>query len=264
MNQKPLPKKSLGQHFLVNQALCRRIVELLQPGPLDRIIEIGPGPGALSRLLEASPHNMLLYLEKDDHWARVRAAQRRSDCCTFLMDALSFHWSRLDGEWKIIGNLPYNVASPLIWDIVSQTPHLQRAVFMTQLEVAQRIAALPSTPHYGALSVWVQSFATPAIEIRIAPGSFRPPPKVDSAVLSFSPLAKKNRHPAQLRQLLHLCFQNRRKQLGGILKKSGMEFLLAGLEDMRLDPRSRPENLEPAHFGKLASLLASAHQKCRK
>lgn len=263
MMQKTLPKKSLGQHFLVNQSVCRRIVELLQPGPLDRIIEIGPGPGALSRLLEASPHKLLLYLEKDEHWARERAGHGKSDCCSLLIDALSFHWSRLSGEWKIIGNLPYNVASPLIWDILSQTPRLQRAVFMTQLEVAQRIAALPSTPHYGALSVWAQSHAIPAIEIRIAPGSFRPQPKVDSAVLSFSPLAQKPRHPAQLRQLLHLCFQNRRKQLGGIFKKNGMEFLLALLEDMRLDPRSRPENLNPAHFGQLAALLAS-HQKSQE
>lgn len=261
MTEKPLPKKSLGQHFLVNQDLCRRIVELVNPDPMDKIIEIGPGPGALSRLLEASPHKLLLYLEKDDHWARERAAQSNSNSCTCLMDALSFNWATLDGDWKIMGNLPYNVASPLIWDIVSQTPQLQRAVFMTQLEVAQRIAALPSTPQYGALSVWVQSYTLPAIEIRIAPGSFRPPPKVYSAVLSFNPLAQKPEHPFQLRQLLHLCFQNRRKQLGGIFKKNGMEFLLSGLEDMRLDQRSRPENLNPEHFCQLADLLAS-QQKC--
>ena len=201
VNKKHVPraKKSLGQHFLRREEICDRIAALLLPQAEDRVLEIGPGPGALTRALEAAPHACLLLLEKDRHWAAERQRQAAPRTQAVLTDALRFDWRRISPErpWKVIGNLPYNVASPLIWDIVSRAEGLKRAVFMVQKEVGQRLAAAPGNGHYGALSVWVQSYARPRLEFVVGPGAFSPPPKVDSAVLSFEPLPPEARpaHP---------------------------------------------------------------------
>lgn len=146
-NQAPRAKKSLGQHFLRREEICDRIAALLLPQAEDRVLEIGPGPGALTRALEAAPHACLLLLEKDRHWAAERQRQAAPRTQAVLTDALRFDWRRISPEhpWKVIGNLPYNVASPLIWDIVSRAEGLKRAVFMVQKEVGQRLAAAPAT-----------------------------------------------------------------------------------------------------------------------
>jgi Dimethyladenosine transferase (rRNA methylation) len=177
-----------------------------------------------------------------------------------LTDALRFDWRRITPEkpWKIIGNLPYNVASPLIWDIVSRATGWQRAAFMVQKEVGQRLAAQPNTNHYGALSVWVQSYARPRMEFIVGPGAFSPPPKVDSAVLSFDPLPPERRpaHPKVLARLLRVCFQQRRKQLGGVFRRSGQPGLEAALEKTGIDPSLRPEALANKDFQALAAFWA--------
>ncbi len=256
----PPAKKSLGQHFLRREEICARIAALLLPGPEDRILEIGPGPGALTRALEALPHSRLLLLEKDRHWAKERGRLAGPSTQAVLMDALCFDWRRIQPEqpWKIVGNLPYNVASPLIWDIVSRAAGLSRAVFMVQKEVGQRLAAAPGNGQYGALSVWVQSHARPHLEFVVGPGAFQPPPKVDSAVLSFDPLplAQRPAHPEALARLLRICFQQRRKQLGGIFRRAGLPVLETGLKDMGLDPSLRPESLCIRDFRRLASFFA--------
>ena len=213
----PRAKKSLGQHFLKREDICRRIATLLLPKPEDMVLEIGPGPGALTRAIEEQPHARLLLLEKDRHWAAERQRLGEARTQAVLTDALRFDWRRItpDKPWKVIGNLPYNVASPLIWDIVSRATGWQRAAFMVQKEVGQRLAAQPNTNHYGALSVWVQSYARPRMEFIVGPGAFSPPPKVDSAVLSFDPLPPERRpaHPEVLARLLRVCFQQRRNSL---------------------------------------------------
>ena len=179
----PKAKKSLGQHFLRHESICNRIASLLLPKDTDNVIEIGPGPGALTRAIEAQPHARLVLLEKDSHWAAERQRLGAARTQAVLTDALRFDWSRItpDNPWKIIGNLPYNVASPMMWDLFSRATGLVRAAFMVQKEVGQRLAAGPGNGHYGALSVWVQSFARPRMEFIVGPGAFSPPPKVDSA-----------------------------------------------------------------------------------
>lgn len=256
----PRAKKSLGQHFLRNEGVCRRIAQLLEPAPEDRLLEIGPGPGALTRALEAQPHASLLLLEKDRHWAAERQRQAAPGTRAVLMDALRFDWRRLTREaaWKVVGNLPYNVASPLIWDIVSQGG-ASRCVFMVQKEVGLRLAATPGSRQYGALSVWVQAHARPRLEFSLGPGAFVPPPKVDSAVLSFTPRPPEARpaHPAALERLLRLCFQQRRKQLGGIFGRAGLAWLAGELPALGLAPRLRPEALSVEAFLRLSELLAA-------
>lgn len=247
--------KGLGQHFLINEGICERITGFLDAQVNDNILEIGPGPGALSRLLLKLPHKTLLFLEKDLRFAKLLA---KSSCANVILcDALAFNWRKLLHGWKIVGNLPYNIASPLIWDILSQTTGLDRAVFMTQLEVAQRITAMPGNHAYGALSVWCQCHAQCRLEFKVSPGNFRPPPKVFSAVLSFMPIerAKRPKNPHQLKKLLALLFQQRRKQLGTIIRKSSFSSLLSILDKTGIRPDLRPENLSPAQFMMLSEYL---------
>lgn len=260
--QTPRAKKSLGQHFLKREDICLRIAQLLLPRPDDSVLEIGPGPGALTRAIEQLPHNHLLLLEKDRHWAAERQRLGGERTQAVLTDALRFDWRRITPErpWKIIGNLPYNVASPLIWDIVSLATGWRRAAFMVQKEVGQRLAAQPGTGQYGALSVWVQSYARPRMEFIVGPGAFSPPPKVDSAVLSFEPLSPQRRpaNPKTLARLLRLCFQQRRKQLGGIFRRSGQPGLMDALEKTNIDASLRPEALSTEDFQSLAAFWAGS------
>ena len=257
----PTAKKSLGQHFLRHEHICRRIAELLLPQADDRVVEVGPGPGALTRALESQPHSRLLLLEKDSFWAAERQRLAAEGTQAVLTDALRFPWFRISpaNPWKIAGNLPYNVASPMLWDMVAQARGMVRGVFMVQKEVGQRLAARPGTGHYGALSVWVQSFVRPRMEFVVGPGAFNPPPKVDSAVLTFDPLPADAlpAHADQLSRLLKICFQQRRKQLGGIFRRCGQPALVEALDDSGIEVTLRPEQLAVADFQRLASLWAA-------
>ena len=258
----PRAKKSLGQNFLQDINIARKIVDSLNIAQTDSVVEIGPGPGALSSLIAARSPEKLLLIEKDDHWARERretAITQGTQPEVLCADALTIAWEAFPAPWKCIGNLPYNVASPLMWEIFSRARNLERAVFMIQKEVGQRIVAQPGTGAYGALSVWIQTFMKPKIEFIVPPHVFLPRPKVDSAVLSFVPqnAVPSSEESRSLAKTLHRCFQQRRKQLGTILKGSG-------LKEDALPPDSgitftlRPERLTPEQFLLLANALSSA------
>ena len=255
--QHPGAKKSLGQHFLHQRSVAERIVRVLEISPQDRVLEIGPGPGALSGLLRAARPACLLLVEKDGYWAAER--HKAGDGQVVLMDAMHFAWNRITPErpWKIVGNLPYNVASPLLWDIASQAGGLQRAACMVQKEVALRIVASPGTKQFGALSVWLQSFVRPQLVFAVGPGAFTPPPKVDSALVLFEPLppAQRAQKPGSLASLLRTCFQNRRKQLRRIFRMHNAEYALPILRELGIDPSSRPEQLAPELFQELSVRL---------
>ena len=255
----PRAKKSLGQNFLQDANIARKIVDALHIGLDDFVVEIGPGPGALSSIIAAKAPRRLLLVEKDAHWATERretAIAQGTQPEVVCADALTLVWEDFSAPWKCIGNLPYNVASPLMWDIFSRACGLERAVFMIQKEVGQRIIAQPGTGAYGALGVWVQTFMRARIECIVPPQVFIPRPKVDSAVLSFTPLPEvpSPQESRALAKTLHRCFQQRRKQLGTILKGSG-------LAEDALPPDSgitftlRPERLTPEQFLILAKAL---------
>ena len=258
----PRAKKSLGQNFLQDANIARKIVDALCIGPDDFVVEIGPGPGALTGGIMAKNPRRLLLVEKDDHWANERRTSPMADGRhpeVVCADALTVIWEDMVPPWKCIGNLPYNVASPLMWEIFSRAQGLERAVFMIQKEVGQRIVAQPGSGAYGALSVWVQTFMRPVLEFIVPPQVFIPRPKVDSAVLSFvpQPVIPSPGDRAALARVLHRCFQQRRKQLGTIFKGTG-------LTEAELPPGSgisftlRPERLTPEQFLVLAR--AATHQ----
>ncbi len=257
----PRLKKSLGQHFLHDKNISHKIVQLLGIMPDDQVMEIGPGAGALSDYLMQEKLKQLVFIEKDTFWAKkLQARINNNDFTqTVLIDALHMPWHKVSSEnpWKIISNLPYNVASPLMWDIFSKCSGLIKAVFMMQKEVGLRLVAKPGNKDYGALSVWIQSFVRPQWGFTVAPKSFRPPPKVDSAVLSFIPLSadEKAKHPEELSKLIKICFQSRRKQLKSIFRNNNLLHLLPILKILDIDEQYRPENLSPQDFANIVDKL---------
>lgn len=259
---RPHAKKSLGQHFLKYADTAERIVRLLRLEAGDRVLEIGPGPGALTGFLRAEPLKELVLVEKDNHYAAEHEAtpllpQGAQSVFVRHGDALAFPWENLTGSWKIIGNLPYNIASPLMWELVRRTPTLTRAVFMVQKEVAERLYAAPGGRDYGALSVWVQSHVLVEWGFVVGPEAFSPPPKVDSAVVAFLPLPLETRvfSADALSRTLKICFQQRRKQLQSLLRQQGFANSSELLQKLDIDPTARPETLSPIRFQRLAEVL---------
>ncbi len=243
-------KRSLGQNFLFDVNMARRIASTLGPGE-GPVLEIGPGRGALTQHLLALGARPLLALEKDRDLAR-ELKTRLPEVQVVLGDGLTFAWEGLAAlpGLRLIGNLPYNVASPMLWEIVHRARGWSRAVFMVQYEVGRRIAATPGGKEYGALSVWLQAFARPRLLFRVPPQVFRPQPKIDSAVLEFVPRPAEElpKHPHALSRCLAACFQKRRKQLKSIFKSTWNRDLEEGLGERGIRPEARPEDLSVGDF----------------
>lgn len=251
-------KKSLGQNFLTDQNICHKIVDAIEPSHDDYIIEIGPGQGALTRIIvDAAPKDFTV-LEMDDDLAG-HLEEDYPHLTVIRTDALKFSWNSLnDGPpCKIIGNLPYNVGSKLIWDIVSSVKTLKQAVFMVQHEVALRLTATPDNKAYGGLTAWVNNFAKTKYLFKVPPTVFRPQPKVDSAIVLFTPkpVAEWPENPEALSTLIKMLFQKRRKQLSTILKGSWSPEMEKWFEREGVSQKARPENLTPEQFVGLSRYL---------
>jgi 16S rRNA (adenine1518-N6/adenine1519-N6)-dimethyltransferase len=257
----------LGQHFLTDPRILQRIVDALDPAPDDVVLEIGAGKGSLTeRLLASGLH--VIAIEKDRRLAGecgVRNAECGVDRLTVVSgDALRMDWHALvtphsafhTPHFKIIGNIPYAITSPLI-DRALTPPLPKRIVFLVQAEVAERIAARPGSKTYGALSVGVQAVCRVERLFTVRAGAFTPPPKVQSAVVRLTPLAEPLVAPheiAAFRAFVTACFARRRKQLGNVVMgvtgqpRAAVTALLA---ELGLDAAARPETLAPAEFARL-------------
>ena len=249
-------KRSLGQNFLVDANIAAKIVDSLKTEPGDRVLEIGPGNGALTGLLQQRARRVLA-LEKD---RTLAAAIKRHwpELGVINADALEFDWERLEGRVeRIVGNLPYNVASPIMWELARHGHGLKRLVFTVQKEVAQRVASPPGNKAYGGLSVWMQSFLRVRYGFDVSKNVFQPRPEVTSAVLILEPRPASERplYPDSLSRLIKLCFQKRRKQLGRILKEHWSETVADWFRVQGLDRRNRPEDLSPGQFEALSRIM---------
>ena len=262
--------KRLGQHFLTDPQLLRRIADALDPAPADVVIEIGAGRGSLTAQL-APRVARLIAIEKDVRLARALRGMGNGEWGNVRIvdgDALRLDWPDLVRgstilhspvpipRFKIIGNIPYSITSPLLEKAL--TPPLpERIVFLVQREVAERIAAAPGGKAYGALSVGVQAVCSAELLFRIPAGAFRPPPKVESALLRLTPLALPLIAPEEgpaFRRFVTACFSRRRKQLRNVLMAAAgrpAAEVRAGLALLGLDPAARPETLAPADFVRL-------------
>ncbi len=249
-------KRGLGQNFLVDPNVARKIVSTLNPLPKDWVIEIGSGKGALTDILAGLDVDLLVF-ERDIYLARV-VKKRYPDLSVVGADCLEIDWARINrviNQGKVVGCLPYNIASPLLWELVLQFRSFVRMVFTVQEEVALRIVARPGSKVYGALSVWIQTLVEPNYEFGIKPNVFRPRPKVDSAVISFRPRQSvfSLKLIENLRFLLRVCFQARRKQLRKILKSFMTSDIDRFLLAKGIEPHCRPEQLSPQQFVELSN-----------
>jgi len=257
--------RRLGQHFLADHNLLQKIVAALDPGPDDVVIEIGPGTGSLTKVVAPVVH-LVIAIEKDRRLAEELRDQVPGVRCQVVTgDALHVDWHALASSHltpdtsrrlKILGNIPYYITSPLI-DKALTPPLPERVVFLVQREVAERLAAPPGGKTYGALSVGVQAVCQVEQLFVVRAGAFRPPPKVDSAVVRLTPRADPAVSDAEMpafRTFVTACFSRRRKQLRNALGaaiEAPRERVSAVLERAGLDGMRRPETLSPEDFAGL-------------
>jgi len=217
----PRAKKRFGQHFLTDRHYVERIVRAIAPARGDAIVEIGPGTGILTR--ELLPHVAHLHVvEIDRDLAAELRAQFAADRLTVHeADALEFDFGTLPVPLRVVGNLPYNVSTPILFRMAALAGRLRDCVFMLQKEVVDRMVAKPGTPEYGRLSVMLQYRFAMALQLRVPPGAFTPPPKVDSAVVRMEPLGAgrpRASDEALFARIVAAAFEQRRKMLRGALR----------------------------------------------
>lgn len=254
--RKPPLKKALGQHHLVDGALCRPLVGFLAPAGFlspagEWVLEIGPGGGVLTAELLAAGARVLGW-ELDPAWAAVlRGRFRDSRLALVVGDALEIAWDRLPAPTLVTGNLPYNVATAILEDLLPHHLQIPRAAFLVQKEVADRIVAAPGTDAYGSFSVIVAACARPRILGRVRPGSFRPPPKVESAFvgLELAPPPLPREEMADFVAMVRLAFAQRRKTLRNSLASGwGREEAERVLAAAGIPERARAEELGLGEF----------------
>lgn len=250
----PPVRKSLGQHFLSDRRILERIADALAPTSSDTVLEIGPGRGALTELLR-NRAGQVIAVEYDRALAALLRKQYESSNVRIVeADVLSLHLGEIaGGPFLLAGNVPYYITTPILFQAL-QRPRADRAVFLVQREVAERMSAAPGNKTYGALSVNLQALATAELITRVPPGAFRPPPKVESAIVRVTPRADPvvtAEEEKGFSVFVQAAFGQRRKQMRRVLR--GIANLDADAADAVLskagiDPTLRPESLTPEQF----------------
>jgi 16S rRNA (adenine1518-N6/adenine1519-N6)-dimethyltransferase len=257
-------KRRLGQNFLVDPNLQRKIIHAMEPDAGDTIVEIGPGRGALTHHLAGTGADIVAVELDHELAARLADHYRDHDRVTIRHgDILDFDPALLGQPpaLKVVGNIPYNITSPILFRLLAWRPEPERIVIMVQKEVADRLLASPGHKEYGALTVGVQAQAHVERLFTVGRQAFRPVPAVESAVILIRPrptTAPGTGEP--LRSLTRAAFGMRRKQLQKILRTApgyGLEPEPAErvLTELGLRPQDRPETLDPETFVRLAAAL---------
>jgi len=248
-------KKRFGQNFLVDEQIISEIISAIRPRTENNIVEIGPGLGALTRPL-LKILNLLHVVEIDrDIIARLESDYPKKKLVIHAGDALEFDFSTLPAPLRIIGNLPYNISSPLLFHIASYAERITDMHFMLQNEVVERMVAEPSTPEYGRLSVMLQYRFQMEKMLDVTPDSFRPAPKVNSAVVRMIPLSASAitvRNEKLFAAIVRTAFGQRRKTLRNTLRGylNEADFVALGI-----DAQLRAENLAVKEFASVSNYL---------
>jgi 16S rRNA (adenine1518-N6/adenine1519-N6)-dimethyltransferase len=250
-------RKRFGQHFLHDRNVIRRIVDAVAPASGERVVEIGPGRGALTwDLLERVQTLDVVEIDRDLAQALGADARAGKGLRIHVQDALKMDFLRLRDAGpplRIVGNLPYNISTPLLFRLLEQRAAIGDMHFMLQKEVVERMTAQPSTKEYGRLTVMLAAVAEVEKLFDVGPGAFQPKPKVWSAIVKVTP-AQQPRFAlgldGTLRTLVTAAFSARRKTL-----RNGLKTLLSAeeIEACGIDPQRRPETLTPEQFGLLAA-----------
>ncbi|MFT3907456.1 MAG: 16S rRNA (adenine(1518)-N(6)/adenine(1519)-N(6))-dimethyltransferase RsmA [Steroidobacteraceae bacterium] len=248
-------RKRFGQHFLHDPAVIDRILVAIDPKPGQHLVEIGPGPGTLTRpLLEHAGALEAVEIDRDLA-ATLQAELGPRGLTLHVGDALRFDWAalaaRLGGKLRLVGNLPYNISTPLLFALLEQAEHIDEMVFMMQKEVIDRIVAAPGSDQYGRLGVMLAPRVHSEHLFDVGPGAFRPPPRVWSSVLRMTPSTSPPDWALTPRyaEVVSAAFSQRRKTLRNALSRW---VGAADIEAIGLDPGIRAETLPPEAFGRLA------------
>jgi 16S rRNA (adenine1518-N6/adenine1519-N6)-dimethyltransferase len=256
-------RRALGQHFLRDTGTARRIVDLVAPTSADLVVEIGPGPGALTGELTARAGRVIALEVDRELIPRLRERFPRVEVVE--ADARRWDYGALDrppgGRVLLVGNLPYSVSKPIVVALVEARTAIDEMALMLQREVAERLAAPPGGKTYGSLSILTQLYCDVAVRIRVPPGAFKPPPKVESAVVHLRvlpaprvPLADERGFHAVVRA----AFAQRRKMLANGLAGSlgvPVDHVRAAAGAAGIDPTRRAETLTIEEFAALAARL---------
>ena len=251
--QRHVPRKRFGQNFLADEHYLRRIVDAVDPRAGERIVEIGPGLGALTdRLIERAGHLTAIEIDRDLA-ARLRERHSADRLTLVEGDALAFDFGALGNDLRIVGNLPYNISSPLLFHLAAFAGALRDLHVMLQKEVVDRMTAAPGTSDYGRLTVMLQVRFDITRLFIVPPGAFRPAPKVDSAVARLLPLrerAPRIADPARFERIVAAAFSQRRKTLRNALAQ---HLDAAALVAAGVDPGARGETLSVSDFVRVAA-----------
>ena len=250
-----IPRKRFGQHFLADKAYLDRIVSAIDAAHGDQFVEIGPGEGVLtSRILSVVGNMRAIEIDRDLA-ARLRGAYGDKGLTLFEGDALKFDFSSLPEGMRVIGNLPYNISTPLIFHLCGFANRFRDMHFMLQKEVVERMAAKPSTGAYGRMSVMAQYWCDVEPLFVVPAGAFRPPPKVQSMMVRLRPHPPGyhgEADPLLLKQVVTAAFSHRRKTL-----RNSLSGLLSEerLVELGIDPGDRAENLGLVEYVRLSRYM---------
>ena len=257
-----MARKRFGQHFLHEAGVIRRIIAAIAAGPGDRLIEIGPGRGALTDpLLAAADALTVIEIDRELAFSLRATAASRPGLTVIEADALTVDYGAIASACsgralRLVGNLPYNISSPLLFHLLASSASILDMHFMLQKEVVDRMTAAPGSRTYGRLSVSVAARAQATALFDVAPGAFTPPPRVMSAVVRIRPRAPAFTidDSAWFDQIVTAAFGKRRKTLANALRA----YLdSAAIKACDVDPGERAERLHAADFARLANAAAA-------
>jgi 16S rRNA (adenine1518-N6/adenine1519-N6)-dimethyltransferase len=259
----PPPRKRLGQHFLIDPNIVRKIVALAALRPEETVLEIGPGRGILTKALAAEA-GAVIAIEVDPV-LHAYLAGTLGGCPNVdlrLGDALAFEYREVPPRTVVVANLPYNVSTPLLAKLLEARARFDRLILMLQTEVAQRLASPPGSREYGSLSVLAQHAAEVALAFQVSPSCFRPRPKVGSTVVTLVPRQEPRweaRAEAAFGRLVRAAFAHRRKTIANSLRDEGLppDRIAAALARAGIAPSRRAETLGLREFGALTAALES-------
>jgi len=247
------PRKRFGQNFLADPHYVARIVAAVDPKPGEHVVEIGPGLAALTGgLIGRAGHIDAIEIDRDLA-ARLRERFGERELTLHEGDALAFDFGALGSDLRVVGNLPYNISSPLLFHLAGHAANLHDLTVMLQKEVVDRMTAAPGTAEYGRLTVMLQAVFSMERLFTVPPGAFRPAPKVDSSVVRLVPRATATlgaRDIGVLSRVVQAAFGQRRKMLRNTLRGW---FDAERLEELGIDPKARAEDLRVADFVRLAN-----------
>lgn len=254
---KHIPRKRFGQNFLTDDTVLHNIIRAIDPQPQDTMVEIGPGLAAMTKLLLQGVNQMHVVELDRDLVERLKKNFDPKKLIVHSADALQFDFSSIPvpagSKLRVVGNLPYNISSPLLFHLAEMAPYVQDQHFMLQKEVVERMVAGPGSKTYGRLSVMLQWRYRMELMFIVPPTAFEPPPRVESAIVRMIPIAEPLPcDQGKLERVVLKAFSQRRKVIRNCL--AGM-FAESDLLEVGIDPQLRPETIPLAQYVALANRL---------